>query len=166
MGRHDQRPDDAVRGLGQDPDRPDHSHDGAGHRLLRHVDLRGSDDVDQGGQLAQPLHRLDHRSRAFRGARLGRHDHFRRRLFPRAEAVEPRAALFGAHGHLALLVRHARPRCLRRRHVGLGHPAGSDVARIRPAGLPRLLLRRNRRGDAPLLRRACAGRCSLTSLAG
>ena len=45
-------------------------------RLLRHGDLRRADDVDQGGQLAQPLHRLDHRPRAFRRARLGRHISF------------------------------------------------------------------------------------------
>ena len=48
-------------------------------RLLRHVDLRRPGDVDQGGQLAQPLHRLDHRPRAFRRARLGRHDLLRAR---------------------------------------------------------------------------------------
>ena len=40
-----------------------------------------------------PLHRLDHRPRAFRRARLGRHDHLRRALLPGAAAVEPRAAL-------------------------------------------------------------------------
>ena len=46
------------------------------------------------GQLAVALHRLDHRPRAFRRARLGRHDLLRRDLLPDAEAVEPRAALF------------------------------------------------------------------------
>ena len=40
-------------------------------RLLRHVDLRGAGDVDPRRQLAQPLHRLDHRPCAFRRARLG-----------------------------------------------------------------------------------------------
>ena len=39
-----------------------------------------------------PLHRLDHRPRPFRRARLGRHDLLRRRLLPGAEALEPRAA--------------------------------------------------------------------------
>ena len=53
LGRHDQRPDDALGRLGQAPHRPDHPHDGDRHRLLRHVDLRRPDDVDQGGQLAQ-----------------------------------------------------------------------------------------------------------------
>ncbi len=61
--------------------------------LLRHVDLRRPDDVDQGRQLPQPLHRLDHRSRPFRCAWLERHDHLRRALLPHAAAVEPRAAL-------------------------------------------------------------------------
>jgi cytochrome c oxidase cbb3-type subunit 1 len=64
--------------------------------LLRHVDLRRSDDVDQGGQLAQPLHRLDHRPRALRCAGLGRHDLVRRDLLPGAEAVEPRTAVLAA----------------------------------------------------------------------
>ena len=52
LGRHDQRPDDAAGRLGQAPDRPDPAHDGDLGRLLRHVDLRGADDVDPGGQLA------------------------------------------------------------------------------------------------------------------
>ena len=56
-------------------------------------DLRGPGDVDPRGQRAQPLHRLDHRPRAFRRARLGRLDHLRRDLLPGAEAVEPRAPL-------------------------------------------------------------------------
>ena len=38
-------------------------------RLLRHVDLRRPADVGEGGQFAEPLHRLDHRPRPFR--RLG-----------------------------------------------------------------------------------------------
>ena len=53
LGRHDQRPDDAVGRLGQAPHRPDPPHDGDRGRLLRHVDLRRADDVDQGGQLAR-----------------------------------------------------------------------------------------------------------------
>ena len=47
LGRHDQRPDDPVGRLGQASDRPDHPDDGRLHRLLRHVDLRRPDDVDQ-----------------------------------------------------------------------------------------------------------------------
>ncbi len=65
----------------------------------------------------QPLHRLDHRPRAFRRARLGRLHHLRRALLPGAGAVEARAALFDAARRLALLDRDARhrastsPRC-------------------------------------------------------
>ena len=62
-------------------------------RLLRHVDLRRPADVDQVGQLAVALHRLDHRPRAFRRARLGRLHLLRRDLLPGAVAVEPQAAL-------------------------------------------------------------------------
>ena len=51
--------------------------------------FEGPDDVDQGGQRAQPLHRLDHRPRAFRRARLGRLRHLRRALLPGAAAVGP-----------------------------------------------------------------------------
>ena len=58
-------------------------------RLLRHGDLRRPADVDQGGQLALPLHRLDHRPRPLRRARLGRLHLLRRDLLPGAVAVEP-----------------------------------------------------------------------------
>jgi cytochrome c oxidase cbb3-type subunit I len=50
------------------------------------------------------------------------------------------------------------------RHVGVGHHAGPDVARVRRPGLPRLLLRRDGRGDVPVLRHAHARR--LLYLAG
>jgi cytochrome c oxidase cbb3-type subunit I len=56
--------------------------------LLRHVDLRRPDDVDQDGQRAVALHRLDHRPRALRRARLGGDDLDRL-------AVLPDPALFG-----------------------------------------------------------------------
>jgi cytochrome c oxidase cbb3-type subunit 1 len=36
--------------------------------------------------------------------------------------------------------------------VGVGYPAGADVARLHVARLPRILLHRDRRGDAPVLR--------------
>ena len=62
-------------------------------RLLRHVDLRGPGDEHQVGQLALPLHRLDHRSCALRRARLGGDGVVRRHLLPRAVAVEPARAL-------------------------------------------------------------------------
>jgi cytochrome c oxidase cbb3-type subunit I len=52
LGRHDQRPHDPARGMGQGPHRSDHPHDGDLARLLRHGDFRGPDDVHQGRQLA------------------------------------------------------------------------------------------------------------------
>jgi cytochrome c oxidase cbb3-type subunit 1 len=45
--------------------------------------------------------------------------------------------------------------------VGLGHPAGPDVARLHLARLPRILLHRDGRGDAPLLRDPRARRRAL-----
>ena len=48
LGRHDQRPDDAVGRLGQAAHRSGAAHDGGVGRVLRHVDLRRSGDVDQG----------------------------------------------------------------------------------------------------------------------
>ena len=67
-------------------------------RLLRHGDLRGPDDVDQDRQLAVALHRLDHRPRAFRRARLGRLHHLRRDVLPGAVAVESAATVFARAG--------------------------------------------------------------------
>ncbi len=62
---------------------------------------------------------------------------------------------------LALLARDARHRLLHHRDVGVGHHAGPDVARLRRARLPPVLLRRDGGGDAPLLRDPCAGRRAL-----
>jgi hypothetical protein len=45
LGRHDQRPDDAERRLGQDPHRSDHPHVRDEPGLLRHEHLRRPDDV-------------------------------------------------------------------------------------------------------------------------
>ena len=88
LGRHDQRPDDAVGRLGQAAHRSGAAHDGGVGRVLRHGDLRRPADVDQGGELAVALHRLDHRPRALRRARLGRLRLVRRDLLPGAVAVE------------------------------------------------------------------------------
>ena len=82
VGRHDQRHDDAVGRVAQAARRPDPQ---VPHRLavvLRHVDLRGADDVDQDGQRAVALHRLDRRPRAQRRARLGRLHHHGLALLP------------------------------------------------------------------------------------
>jgi Cytochrome C and Quinol oxidase polypeptide I len=129
LGRHDQRPDDALGRLGQAAHRPGAAHDGSVRRLLRHVDFRRAGHVDQGGELAVALHRLDDRSRAFRRARLGRLRVVRSDLLPGAVALE-QAALFAATGRLALLDRDYRHRSLHHLDVGRGHPAGIDVARL------------------------------------
>ena len=69
------------------------------------------------GQRAEPLHRLGHRPRAFRRARLGGVHQLRRDLLPGAGAVEADRAVFDRAGRLALLDRDARhrastsPRC-------------------------------------------------------
>ncbi len=46
LGRHDQRPDDAVRRVGQAAHRSRPALLGHRRRLLRHVDVRGAGDVD------------------------------------------------------------------------------------------------------------------------
>ena len=57
--------------------------------LLRHVDLRRPDDVDQDRQRAVALHRLDHRPRAFGRARLGGDDVDRRDVPPDPGTLGP-----------------------------------------------------------------------------
>ena len=101
---------------------------------------------------ALALHRLDHRPCAFRRARLGRLHHLRRALLPGAVAVAAASALYSQrlvewHFWIATLgiVLYITV------DVGVGHHAGPDVARLRQPRLPRLLLRRDRRGDASLL---------------
>ena len=51
-----QRPDDALGRMGQAAHRSGSAHDGRLGGILRHVHLRGTLDVDQGRQLAKPLH--------------------------------------------------------------------------------------------------------------
>ena len=70
------------------------------------------------GQRALALHRLDHRPRPLRRARLGRLHHLRRGLLPGPAAVEDRAALLAAAGRVALLDRDHRHRPLHHRDVG------------------------------------------------
>ena len=82
----------------------------------------------------------------------------RRGLLPGPAALAARAAVFAAPGRVALLDRDARHRPLHHRDVGLGHHAGADVALLRRARLPAVLVPRDRRGDAPLLRDPGAGR--------
>ena len=57
--------------------------------VLRHVDLRRPDDVDQDGQRAVALHRLDRRPRALRCAGLGGDDLHRLAVLPDPAPVRP-----------------------------------------------------------------------------
>ena len=118
LGRHDQRPHDLVGRLGQAAHRPGRAPAGGVGRLLRHVDVRGAGDEHQGGQLALALHRLDHRPRAFRRARLGGDGVVRRHLLPGAMAVEPARALLIAPGRMALLGRRPSASCSTSRPCG------------------------------------------------
>ena len=63
-----------------------------------------------------------------------------------------------AADRLALLDRDPRHRPLHHRDVGERHHAGPDVARLRRARLPAVLVRRDGRGDAAVLRDPPAGR--------
>jgi Cytochrome C and Quinol oxidase polypeptide I len=157
-GGHDQWIDDAVGRLGQAAHRSRAAHAGGVGRLLRNGDLRRPADVGQGRQLAQPLYRLDHRSRAFRCARLGRLRVVRRHLLPGSLAVGTQAALQPEARQLALLDRDHRHRVLYLGHVGVGHPAGPDVARIHLRRVPRIFLHRDGGGDASVLRDPGSGR--------
>ena len=69
-----------------------------------------------------------------------------------------RPALFAQARQLALLDLDHRHRPLHHGDVGVGHHAGPDVARLHRARLPRILLHRDRRGDASLLRHPRARR--------
>ena len=73
-------------------------------------------------------------------------------LWERKRALQPQAR------QLALLDRDHRHRLLRLGDVGVGHPAGPDVARLHAARLPRIFVHRDRRGDASLLRDPGVGR--------
>src|SRR3546814_20107289 len=95
---------------------------------------------------------MDDRARSRRRARLERHDYLCRRLLSRAALVETRAALFAAHGQLALMARDARHRLFRRLDVGRGDHAGADLARIWGGWLYRLKVRLTRCCDAPDVR--------------
>jgi hypothetical protein len=90
--------------------------------------FEGPDDVDQDGQLAQPLHRLDRRPRAFRRAGLGGDDHHRLdlRLLPRLLGLTRCGRPTDRH---ALLGPHHRRGVLHRLDVDRRRDAGPDVAR-------------------------------------
>ena len=73
--------------------------------------LRGADDVDQDGQRAVALHRLDRRPRARRRARLGRPDLDGLAVLPDPAHVRPHADVQRAGDQPALLDRDASASC-------------------------------------------------------
>ena len=71
LGLGGERPADLQRLLAPAEDRPRRQVHGAGAGVLRRIDVRGLDDGDQVGQLADALHRLDRRACAFRAPSAG-----------------------------------------------------------------------------------------------
>ncbi len=132
VGRHAQRSADSARRLGQGGVGPGAQVLRRGRHLLRHVDLRRTAAVDQGGQLALPLHRLDHRPRARRRPRLGRFPDLRHDLLA-AAAPLPDRALEQEAGRGPLLDRHHRHPALHRLDLRRRPHPGPDVARLRRA---------------------------------
>ena len=157
MGRHDQRHHDAVRRLGQAAHRSRAAHAGRVGRLLRHVDLRRSADGDQGSSTRCRTTPTGPSATCIPALWAGSPYLLRRALLPGALAVQSAAVLAQA-GELALLDLDHRHRALHHLDVGVGHPARPDVARLHRHRLPRIFLRRVRRGHAPLLRHPRAWR--------
>jgi hypothetical protein len=113
LGLCRKRAADAERRLAQGPRRRNAAlHDGCGG-ILRPHHLRRIVHDDPLGQLAVALHRLDHRPRACRCARLGRDDYLRVDLRLGAMAVEARGHVFGTACRSAFLARAGRHRDLR-----------------------------------------------------
>ena len=79
--------------------------------VLRHEHVRGADDVDQDGQRAVALHRLDGRPRAQRRARLGRPDQHGLPLPPDPAHVRQDRDVQQARDRAALLDRDASASC-------------------------------------------------------
>ena len=92
VGRHGQRLLHAARRLAQAARRPDPEVHGRRHHLLRHGDVRRADDVDQVGECGLALHRLDHRPRPRRRARLERVPVVRHPLLGHPAVVEDRSS--------------------------------------------------------------------------
>ena len=126
--------------------------------VLRHVDLRRSDDGDQDRQRPLPLHRLDHWSRTRRRAWLGGDDFHRRAVPHDPESLWPATDAQHRPDQRALLARDHRHRALHRLDVGQRYRPGPDVACSERGRHAHLLLRRNPGGQPPRLRRAVGGR--------
>ena len=147
VGRHGQRLLHPARRLAQGARRPDPEVHGRRRHLLRDVDLRRADDVDQVGERGLALHRLDDRPRACRRARLECLPVVRHPLLGDSAAVED-GALLEAAGHRPFLGGDGRPDRLPGVDVGGRHHAVGDVARLRARRPPRLSrLHRDRHPD-------------------
>jgi cbb3-type cytochrome c oxidase subunit I/cbb3-type cytochrome c oxidase subunit II len=110
----------------------------------------------------KPLHRLDHRARAQRRARLGGDD--LAGLDLHADPAPGRQAADAQHRRHqpALLARDHRDRDVHRGDVDRGRDAGPDVARHGGRRDPDLQLHRVAQGDLPLLRTALRRRRRLS----
>ena len=131
------------------------------HHVLRHVDVRGPDALDQERQRVVALHRLEHRARARRCAWLGGFHDVRNDLLARPTPV-PDTPVLEEASHHALLDRDDRHRALRDRDVGLGDHARPHVAgvrRDRPPAVSRLS--RDRDSPDPDVLAACARRLAV-----
>jgi len=95
--------------------------------VLCDVHLRGTGNVHQDSECVVTLHRLDHRSRAFRCAGLGGNG-FRGCDLPYDQEAVAYRNVFRPPGQCALLDGDDWHRDLRRGDVGVRHHAGSDVA--------------------------------------
>ena len=140
LGRHGQRLLHAPRRLAQAARGPHPEVHGRRRHLLRHVDLRRPDDVDQVGERGLALHRLDDRPRPRGRPRLERVPLVRHPLLGGPEALEDGALVEEARDD-ALLDRDDRPDPLPGLDVGRRHHPVGDVARLRarrPPRLPRL----------------------------
>ena len=100
------------------------------HHLLRHGDVRGPAALDQERQRALALHRLDHRPRPRRRARLERLHGVRHVLLAGAAALRHRADLEAARGNAHFWVATIGIVLYVVAMWAAGHHAGPDVARV------------------------------------
>ena len=158
LGRNDQRDDDAVGRVAQAARRPDPQVPDRVAVVLRNEHVRRPDDVDQDGQRAVALHRLDDRPCALGRARLGRVHDDRVHVLPDSPDVRQDRDVVGAPHHRALLDRDDRRRPVHRVDVDRGRDAGIDVARDQCRRHADVRVRRERQGDLSVLRDPPAGR--------
>ena len=158
LGRHDQRPHDALGRVAQVAHRSDPQVHGGGAVVLRHADVRRADDVHQDSQLAVALHGLDGRARARRRARLGGDDHRRLHLLDAAAPLRQEGDVQHQAHRLAFLDHHHWRGAVHRVDVDRRRDAGPDVARHERRRLAHVLVHRGAECHLSVLRGAPAGR--------